>query len=269
MSTVARIEPRGMPSASWAWTKTSFQSRASWCDSSLARYRYGPLPRSSALGAEWNRYSPTSNSEAETGTPSTSTCDSTRCQPRGRTTSVRRGRPAGTTCPRASRRSSVPRSASAIAAWPPTTFAQVGDSASSRSAMNTRAPEFRALIIIFGSAGPVISTRRSSRSAGAGRDGPVGLADVARRRPGSRAGRRRRARPGVPGGVEEVEPDRPEPALEVGDEGERVVGQDPRPPPRDHVGPVTLDAVRQRRRRQASPRRTVASISPCGSVVGV
>ena len=34
--------------------------------------------------------------------------------------------------------------------------------------MKTRAPEFRALIIIFGSAGPVISTRRSSRSAGAG-----------------------------------------------------------------------------------------------------
>ena len=33
--------------------------------------------------------------------------------------------------------------------------------------MKTRAPELRALIIIFGSAGPVISTRRSSRSAGA------------------------------------------------------------------------------------------------------
>ena len=34
--------------------------------------------------------------------------------------------------------------------------------------MNTRAPEFSALIIILGSAGPVISTRRSSKSAGAG-----------------------------------------------------------------------------------------------------
>ena len=34
--------------------------------------------------------------------------------------------------------------------------------------MKTLAPEFRALIIIFGSTGPVISTRRSSRSAGAG-----------------------------------------------------------------------------------------------------
>ncbi len=34
--------------------------------------------------------------------------------------------------------------------------------------MNTLAPELSALIIILGSAGPVISTRRSSRSAGAG-----------------------------------------------------------------------------------------------------
>ena len=33
--------------------------------------------------------------------------------------------------------------------------------------MKTLAPELRALIIIFGSTGPVISTRRSSRSAGA------------------------------------------------------------------------------------------------------
>jgi hypothetical protein len=41
--------------------------------------------------------------------------------------------------------------------------------------MNTFAPEFRALIIIFFSAGPVISTRRSSRSCGAGatRQSPV------------------------------------------------------------------------------------------------
>ena len=34
--------------------------------------------------------------------------------------------------------------------------------------MKTRAPELRALMSILGSAGPVISTRRSSRSAGAG-----------------------------------------------------------------------------------------------------
>ena len=45
MRTVARTDPRGTPSAVWAWMKTSFQSRASWCDSSLGRYRYGPDPR--------------------------------------------------------------------------------------------------------------------------------------------------------------------------------------------------------------------------------
>ena len=47
-------------------------------------------------------------------------------------------------------------------------FAQVGEVASSKSAMNTFAPELSALMIILRSAGPVISTRRSSRSAGIG-----------------------------------------------------------------------------------------------------
>jgi hypothetical protein len=37
---------------------------------------------------------------------------------------------------------------------------------SSKSAMNTLAPEFSALMIILRSTGPVISTRRSCRSAG-------------------------------------------------------------------------------------------------------
>jgi len=37
---------------------------------------------------------------------------------------------------------------------------------SSKSAMNTFAPEFSALMIIFRSTGPVISTRRSSNSFG-------------------------------------------------------------------------------------------------------
>ena len=39
---------------------------------------------------------------------------------------------------------------------------------SSKSAMKTEAPELSALMIIFRSTGPVISTRRSSRSAGIG-----------------------------------------------------------------------------------------------------
>ena len=47
-------------------------------------------------------------------------------------------------------------------------FAQVGELASSKSAMKTLAPELSALTIILRSTGPVISTRRSSRSAGIG-----------------------------------------------------------------------------------------------------
>ena len=46
---------------------------------------------------------------------------------------------------------------------PSMTFRQVGLVASSWSASQTLAPEFSALIVIFGSVGPVISTRRSSR----------------------------------------------------------------------------------------------------------
>ncbi len=44
----------------------------------------------------------------------------------------------------------------------------VGEVASSKSAMNTCAPELSALMIILRSTGPVISTRRSCRSAGGG-----------------------------------------------------------------------------------------------------
>src|SRR5262245_7403941 len=52
--------------------------------------------------------------------------------------------------------------------WPATTLLQGGLRASSKSAMKTRAPELSALIIILRSTGPVISTRRSVRSAGDG-----------------------------------------------------------------------------------------------------
>jgi hypothetical protein len=40
-------------------------------------------------------------------------------------------------------------------------LSQVGEFASSKSAMKTFAPQLSALIIIFRSTGPVISTRRS------------------------------------------------------------------------------------------------------------
>ena len=47
--------------------------------------------------------------------------------------------------------------------------------ASSKSAMNTLAPELSALMIILRSTGPVISTRRSAMSAGTGAHSPVAL----------------------------------------------------------------------------------------------
>src|SRR5215216_5467038 len=47
-------------------------------------------------------------------------------------------------------------------------FSQVGEFASSKSAMKPRAPELRALMTILRSVGPVISTRRSSSGGGAG-----------------------------------------------------------------------------------------------------
>ena len=48
------------------------------------------------------------------------------------------------------------------------TFSHVGADASSKSASQTLAPEFRALMVILRSVGPVISTRRSFSAAGAG-----------------------------------------------------------------------------------------------------
>ena len=82
--------------------------------------------------------------------------------------------------------------------------------------MNTFAPELSALIIILVSAGPVISTRRSSRSAGAG----------ATRQSAARTSavsvEERRALAGGDAGVplraagEQRLPLRPEAALEVG-----------------------------------------------------
>ena len=106
--------------------------------------------------------------------------------------------------------------------------------------MKTRAPELRALIIILGSAGPVISTRRSSKSGGAGatvqaasRISRVADEEVRPRARSSSAWRSVAA-------LQELETQRAEAALQVGDEGERVVGQDP-------VG------ARDRSRRSSTP----------------
>ncbi len=70
-----------------------------------------------------------------------------------------------------------PFTASRRLIWPSIWLAKVGADESSKSAMNTFAPEFSALMIILRSTGPVISTRRSRRAAGIGRHHPVALAN--------------------------------------------------------------------------------------------
>jgi hypothetical protein len=81
----------------------------------------------------------------------------------------------------------VRRTASCMLACPSTTFFQVGERASSKSAMKHDAPELRALMTILASVGPVISTRRSCRSAGVGptRQSPSRTAAVSARKTGS------------------------------------------------------------------------------------
>ena len=130
----------------------------------LREVEVGP-PRSAAR-ALWTAR-PKSKSDAETGSPSTSWCRSTRCQPRGRISSVAISSFSRYVLSGVS--SEISRAdASLTFRWPSTTFSHVGELASSKSAMKTRAPELSALIIILRSTGPVISQRRSRRSAGAG-----------------------------------------------------------------------------------------------------
>ena len=80
--------------------------------------------------------------------------------------------------------------------WPSIMFSHVGEFASSKSVMNTFAPQFSALITILRSVGPVISTRRSVRSSGAvgTRQSPSRTAAVSSRKSGSSPSRKRCAR---------------------------------------------------------------------------
>ena len=81
--------PRGMPRASWAARNTSFQSARLEVGLELGQVEVrARAPRRAARAALWKKYRPKSNRLAEIGAPSTSTCVSSRCQPRGRTTSV-------------------------------------------------------------------------------------------------------------------------------------------------------------------------------------
>ena len=129
-----------------------------------------------------------SNSPPAIGAPSISTCFSSRCQPRGRTSST-----ACSSCgfsayclPFSAVNARSPCTAPISARWPVSRFCQVGEVESSKSAMNTFAPEFSALMTIFGSTGPVISTRRSCRAVGTGAtvQSPSRMARVSSRKSG-------------------------------------------------------------------------------------
>ena len=104
-----------------------------------------------------------------TGSPSTVRWRSSRCQPRGRTSSVAVSSFRRYCLPLASSsNSSRPRTASIRFTWPPTMFDHDGELASSKSAMKPVDPEFSALMTILAEVGPVISTQRLRSAGGAG-----------------------------------------------------------------------------------------------------
>ena len=111
-------------------------------------------------------------------------------------------------------------------AWPSIKLAKKGDSASSKSAMKTFAPELSALTIILRSTGPVISTRRSSRSAGIRRDLPIGFPNGAGF--GQKIRRLARVEQLLPLGAarERRQPPGVEAAMQLSEEGQGVGGQD-------------------------------------------
>ena len=106
----------------------------------------------------------------EARSPSMRMCFSGRCQPRGLTTIVASS-PSGRSAydlPSSLVKSMVLSRASLRLSWPSIMFDHSGVLASSKSASQTLAPELSALIVIFLSVGPVISTRLSTRPAAGG-----------------------------------------------------------------------------------------------------
>ena len=105
-------------------------------------------------------------------------------------------------------------------------FSHVGEFASSKSAMNTLAPELSALITILRSTGPVISTRRSAISSGNGaiRQSPSRTSRGLREEVGQLA--RREPRRALGPSREQLAPALAELALEVGQELDRLRRED-------------------------------------------
>ena len=88
--------------------------------------------------------------------------------------------------------------------------------------MKTLAPELSALMTIFASAGPVISTRRSSRSGGVLATAPLGLAQLARLLGEGRALARGEALLALLAARQQRAPPRAEAALELADQLQRL-----------------------------------------------
>ena len=176
----------------------------------------------------WKKSSAKSKIPPDTGLPSTVTCFSSRCQPRGRgmstaVLSFRRysfwlvsGPPSKVI---------VRRTASRMLICPSIMLCQVGQLASSKSAMKVAAPQLSALITILRSVGPVISTRRSSMSFGCARHHPVAVANrlVCGRKSGSLPWSN-----SLPGGArrEQLLAAGLELAMKLGDEAERFRAED-------------------------------------------
>ena len=152
----------------------------------------------------------------------------------------------------------VRRTASRRLSWPSSRLSQVGVVESSKSAMKTLAPELRALMIILRSTGPVISTRRSRRSAGSGAtvQSASRMSAVSGRKSGrSPASRRawratRAARSSLAAGVEL--------AVQGGEEGEGFGGED--------GGVAVVRAWRGIRWRLRGCKAHGVILSGCGSV---
>jgi hypothetical protein len=117
---------------------------------------------------------------------------------------------------------SLRRTASSSVTWPPTTFDQCGVLASSRSASHTLAPEFNALIAIFGSVGPVISTRRSRKVRRSRRHPPLVRTDLCRLGQEVEPAALARLLASPPTSGEQLVAAVVEPAVEVLHEGERL-----------------------------------------------
>ena len=267
MSTVARIVPRGMPRRVLRRQEDVVPEARLEVALELGQVEVGAERRPAAAlqcrpaGVEQEQPE-VEQARATRARPSTSTCRSSRCQPRGRTTSVRRL--AGKLVALALRAGEVELPVDRVAAasaWPPRTLAQVGDSASSRSAMNTLAPELSALMSHLPLGGPGDLDAPVEQVRGRLRHAPVTGSDVRRLRQEVQRRPRGERRPTLRPPRQQRPPPLPERPLQVRQERQRRGREDRRQlrrhgaPDLDPIGQAGRRLLRRRGHRTA-PRRT-------------